>query len=104
MPGRFDEMLDVVRNADGVQVVKAGGPLDANVDRVVELCVWVFQRSDVNTDDAIANAMSVEADPAQAQTRGGMNMGAGVNVIGRGSSTAHWDLLLDDREETGGVD
>src|SRR6185436_17014660 len=102
MPGRFDEMLEVVRNADGVQVVKAGGPLVANVDRVVKLCVWVFQRERTDQDDAVANAMSGDVDlaEAQAQTRNGMQMGAGVNVVGRGTSTAHWDLLFDDREDT----
>lgn len=104
--GNFDEGLEVLRNADGVHVVKAGGPLDAAVDRVVELCVWVFQRERVDQDDAVANAMSGEVDlaEAQSQTRNGMHMGAGVNVVGRGTSTAHWDLLLDDREDTQAVD
>src|SRR5262252_4008255 len=103
--GNFDEMLEVILGADGMQVVKASGPLDAGVAEVVELCVWVVQRDQLNQDDAVANAMSGETNlaAAQSQTRNGMSMGAGVNVAGRGTATAHWDLLLDDREGTEAV-
>ena len=103
--GNFDEMLEVILGADGMQVVKASGPLDAGVAEVVELCVWVVQRTQLNQDDAVANAMSGETNvaEAQSQTRNGMSMSAGVNVAGRGTSTAHWDLLLDDREGTQAV-
>jgi hypothetical protein len=106
MPARFDEMIEVVRNAQGAHVVKAGGPLDQNVDKVVELCVWILQRDRTDRDDAVANAMSGEVDlaAAEAQAGSGMSMSAGVEVFGRGTPTAHWDLLLDDREGTQAVD
>jgi hypothetical protein len=107
MPARFDEMLEVDL-VNGVQVVRAGGPLDPNVAEVVELCVWVVQRDRLDQDDAVANAMRGEAEPAeveaQSQTHQVMSMTAGVNVAGRGTSTAHWDLILDDREGTQAVD
>jgi hypothetical protein len=102
MPARFDEMLEVDL-VNGVQVIKAGGPIDANVAQVVELCVWVVQRNRLDQDDAVANAMRGEGEPAEVEAQS-MTMTAGVNVAGRGTSTAHWDLLLDDREGTQAVD
>jgi hypothetical protein len=51
--GNFDEELNVTKSG----VVQAGGPLDASVSEVTELCVWVSQR--VDDDDAIANAMGM---------------------------------------------
>jgi len=50
--GQFFQQLNV--NADGD--VEAAGPLDHVTDKVVEMCVWVYQRS-ANGHDAIANAM-----------------------------------------------
>ena len=51
--GNFDEKLNVTANG----TVNAGGPLDASVTEVTELCVWVLQRNGAN--DAIANAMGM---------------------------------------------
>src|SRR5436305_1354355 len=50
--GQFFPKLTV--NKEGI--VEAGGPLDHTTDKVVEMCVWVYQRS-ANGSDAIANAM-----------------------------------------------
>lgn len=70
--GNFDETLTFADDgtqtkADGtpVKVVKAGGPLDPSVLRVIDLCVWVIQRADATVDDAIAQGMGPEVPPAR---------------------------------------
>jgi hypothetical protein len=50
--GQFFPKLKVSKEG----IVEAGGPLDHATDEVVEMCVWVYQRS-ANGSDAIANAM-----------------------------------------------
>jgi hypothetical protein len=99
--GNFDEKLKVVRDPiTGLHVVKAGGPLNPFVDRVIELCVWVFQRADASHDDAIANAMG-PGTGTEMHEKGSGDM---ANTQNLGSADARWDMDLDDRDETGPID
>jgi hypothetical protein len=102
--GNFDESLSFAdgpdRKADGVtpvKVVKAGGPLDPSVLRVIDLCVWVIQRADAAVDDAIAQGMGPEP-PLD------MPDDDEVAVVDKGKATAHWAMELKDRQKTEEVD
>jgi len=80
--GNFDEELTVMSNG----IVKAGGPLDASVTAVTELCVWVSQR--VGDDDAIANAMGM---PDM------VGMPSDLKITGIGTPGARWAFPLKHR-------
>jgi hypothetical protein len=80
--GNFDDELNVTQ--DGI--VHAGGPLDASISEVTELCVWVQQR--VDEDDAIANAMGMPDMPG---------MPSGLKVQHLGTPHARWDFPLKHR-------
>jgi hypothetical protein len=95
--GNFDETLDVERGAAGYHIVKAGGPLKQSVTRVIELCVWVFQRADAAEDDAIANAMGPGTGTVMQDDKGSADM---ANTHKLGTANARWDMELDDRDET----
>jgi hypothetical protein len=96
--GNFDETLEVVLDPDkGFHVVMAGGPLKKSVTRVIELCVWVFQRADVSKDDAIANAMGPGTGTMMDNDKGSGEMAHTKKLK---SDDARWDLVLDDRDET----
>jgi hypothetical protein len=99
--GNFNEKLDVVRDTKtGFHVVKAGGPLDPSVVRVIELCVWVFQRADASQDDAIANAMG-PGTGTEMHEKGCSDM---ADTLDLGTPKARWKMDLDDRDETGPID
>ncbi|HMG98097.1 MAG TPA: hypothetical protein VK546_04190 [Gaiellales bacterium] len=80
--GNFDEKLNVTANG----TVNAGGPLDASVTEVTELCVWVLQRNGAN--DAIANAMGM---PDMA------GMPSDLKVHDLGTPSAGWKFPLTNR-------
>jgi hypothetical protein len=80
--GNFDDELNVTQKG----WVKAGGPLDASLTAVTELCVWVTQR--VGDDDAIANAMGMPDMPG---------MTTGLKVRHLGTPDARWDFTLKNR-------
>jgi hypothetical protein len=97
--GQFFQNLTVNRSG----VVKAGGPLDHATDQVVEMCVWVYQRS-ASGDDAIANAMDdgpgLKAKPmASGKMPATKARKAGGLQIGKMATTHQptWSLDLDDR-------
>jgi hypothetical protein len=83
--GNFDDELNVTQNG----VVHAGGPLDASVTEVTELCVWVTQR--VGEDDAIANAMGMPDMPDMP------GMPSGLKIHHIGTANARWDFPLKNR-------
>src|SRR4051794_15228924 len=98
--GKFDETLKVVTGAAKgkagpvqAHIVKARGPLDTGVARIVELCVWVLQRADLTKDDAAANAMGPE----------GARM-PGMDMVVVNPARTTWEMDLTDRDETEGVD
>jgi hypothetical protein len=98
--GNFNETLDVVFDRDkGFHVVMAGGPLKKSVTRVIELCVWVFQRAGdpAADDDAIANAMGPGTGTVMDNDKGSADMAHTKKLK---SDDAHWELVLDDRDET----
>jgi hypothetical protein len=80
--GNFDDELNVTQNG----VVHAGGPLDASVTEVTELCVWVQQR--VGDDDAIANAMGMPDMPG---------MPSDLKLHHVGTANARWEFPLKHR-------
>jgi hypothetical protein len=80
--GNFDEKLNVAQ--DGT--VNAGGPLDAAVSAVTELCVWVLQRD--GKHDAIANAMGMPDMPG---------MPSDLTVHDLGTPDARWAFPLKNR-------
>jgi hypothetical protein len=80
MPGgNFDYELKVRANG----TVEARGPLDAEVEKVVELDIWVFQK--IDDVDAIANAMG----PPEPNNPNGLHV-----FLGPGAGNPHWELLL----------
>jgi hypothetical protein len=80
--GNFNEKLNVT----AAGVVNAGGPLDATISAVTEMCVWVLQRD--GTNDAIANAMGMPDMP-------GMPSDLKVNDLG--TDHASWTFPLTNR-------
>ncbi|MCV3210728.1 hypothetical protein OHD62_21545 [Mesorhizobium sp. YC-39] len=66
---------------------------------IISLCVWVLQRQDASTDDAIAQAMGPEHVSGMATGHGGM-----VTVTGKGTPAARWEMQLNNREGTEAVD
>jgi hypothetical protein len=99
--GNFNDKLTVERSAStGLHVVKAAGPLDPSVARVIELCVWVFQRADASQDDAIANAMG----PGTGTAMHDGGSGDMANTHDLGTDDARWDMELKDRDETDPID
>jgi hypothetical protein len=80
--GNFDEELNVTANG----TVHAGGPLDASVTAVTEMCIWVLQRD--GADDAIANAMGMPDMPG---------MPSDLKVHDLGTPTARWSSPLKHR-------
>jgi hypothetical protein len=80
--GNFNEKLNVTASG----VVNAGGPLDATVRAVTEMCVWILQRNGPN--DAIANAMGMPDMPG---------MPTGLKVKDLGTANASWTFPLKNR-------
>ena len=83
--GNFDEKLNVTRNG----TVNAGGPLDASVTAVTEMCVWVYQRD--GADDAIANAMGMPDMPGMPEMR------SDLKIHDVGTPNARWAFPLKNR-------
>jgi hypothetical protein len=80
--GNFNEKLNVTANG----TVNAGGPLDASVTEVTEMCVWILQRN--GTNDAIANAMGM---PDM------QGMPSDLKVQDLGTASASWKFPLKNR-------
>jgi hypothetical protein len=83
--GNFDEKLNVTKSG----VVNAGGPLDATVTAVTEMCVWVVQRD--GKHDAIANAMGMPDMPEHPDMR------SDLKVENVGTPNARWTFPLKHR-------
>ena len=96
--GRFFPKLNVNRSG----IVEAKGPLDHMSDQVVEMCVWVYQRS-ANGSDAIANNMQDGPAMKAKAKMGGSRMGTAKPETtlkispGVGQQQPTWSLDLDDR-------
>ena len=105
--GNFDGSLKFVdgaaKKADGVtpvKIVKARGPLDPSVERIIDVCVWVIQRAAGAIDDAIAQGMGPQVPPPLEMP----DCDDPVTVVDKGQPLAHWEMDLTDRQETQEVD
>jgi hypothetical protein len=90
--GQFFQELTV--NSDGD--VLAAGPLDHVTDKVVEMCVWVYQRS-ANGHDAIANAMNDGPGLKMKMSDAAPAKNGGLKIVRTKANRPMWRLKLDDR-------
>ena len=92
--GKFFPRLDV--NSDGE--VLAGGPLENLPDQVVEMCVWVYQRT-ANGSDAIANAMDDGPGLKKKMAMPGADEAkpSALKIEKTREDEPMWSLKLDDR-------
>jgi hypothetical protein len=95
--GNFKEELDV--DADGI--VMAEGPLDATVEGVTVMCVWVVQPDGIpsgqaSPSDAIGNNMGGPGEMPD------MGDAARLTVSGLGTDSARWQFPLVQRFDSAG--